>query len=68
LYFGKGVSEHLIVKGYSKEFGVRALKRTIEKELVNKIADVLLENPKRPLHLKANIKEEQIEITLKNNG
>ncbi len=68
LYFGKGVSEHLIEKGYSKEFGVRALKRIIEKELVNKIADVLLENPKRPLHLKANIKEEQIEITLKNNG
>jgi ATP-dependent Clp protease ATP-binding subunit ClpC len=68
LYFGKGVNEFLIEKGYSKEFGVRALKRIIEKELVNKIADVLIDTPKRPLHLKANIKENQIEISLKNNG
>lgn len=68
LFLGKGVSDLLIEKGYSKEFGVRALKRIIEKELVNKIADVLLENSKRPLHLKATLKENQIEITLKNNG
>lgn len=68
LYLGKGVSDYLMEKGYSKEYGVRALKRTIEKELVNKIADVLIENSRRPLHLKANIKENQIEILVKNNG
>lgn len=65
LIITKGVNDLLIEKGYSKEFGVRALKRTIEKSLVNRIADVLLENPDRPLSLKAIEKDQEIIINKK---
>ena len=65
LIISKGVNDLLIEKGYSKEFGVRALKRTIEKSLVNRIADVLLENPDRPLSLKAIEKDGEIIINKK---
>jgi ATP-dependent Clp protease ATP-binding subunit ClpC len=43
----------LIEKGYSKEYGARALRRTIEKELLDKVAQILLEKEDRPLKLEA---------------
>ena len=45
------VKEHLLIKGYSKEYGVRALKRTVEKELIDIIAGELIKTGKRPLKL-----------------
>jgi len=47
------VKSWLIEKGYSKEYGARALRRTIEKELLDKVAQVLLEEESRPLKLEA---------------
>ncbi|MBN1463128.1 MAG: ATP-dependent Clp protease ATP-binding subunit [Paludibacteraceae bacterium] len=46
------VKKWLLNKGYSKEYGARALRRTIEKELLDKVAKVLLENDDRPLRLR----------------
>lgn len=61
----KAVNDLLIEIGYSKEYGARGLKRMIEKELVNKIAEVLLSNPERPLSLKAVEKDKEIHIQKK---
>lgn len=59
------VYERLIEMGYSAEYGARSLRRTLEKELVNKIAEILLHHTNRPLSLKAVIKNDQIEIEAK---
>ena len=58
----KYVKKELIKKGYSKEYGARALRRTLEKELLDKIADYLLKHTKRPLDLKAVTKGGSIVI------
>lgn len=56
------VKRWLIDKGYSKDYGARALRRTIERELLDKIAQLLLGNEDRPLNLEAVIKEDTIDI------
>ena len=38
------VKKHLLDKGYSVEYGARALRRTVEKELLDRIAEVLIQN------------------------
>lgn len=65
LIISQNVNDKLIELGYSKEFGVRALKRTIEKQLVNQIAEILLENTQRPLKLKAVDKDSKIHIIIR---
>ena len=65
LIVSQSVNDKLIDLGYSKEFGVRALKRTLEKQLVNQIADILLENTQRPLKLKAVEKDSKIQIIIR---
>ena len=65
LIVSQGVNDRLIELGYSKEYGVRALKRTLEKELINHIADILLENTQRPLKLKAIDKDSKIHIIIR---
>lgn len=47
------VKELLLSKGYSVEFGARALRRTMERELLDVIAEFLLEDKSRPLALRA---------------
>jgi ATP-dependent Clp protease ATP-binding subunit ClpA len=47
------VKKLLLKAGYSQEYGARALRRTVEKELLDKVAEVLLEVRKRPLCLQA---------------
>jgi len=56
------VKEYLLNKGYSAEFGARALRRVVETELLDKIADHLLQNTSRPLSLKPKIAENTIII------
>ena len=61
----KEVKEHLLEKGGSVEYGARALRRTLEKELIDSIAEYLLHHQKRPLHLCAEIKEGKLIIAPK---
>jgi len=42
LELGRGVKEFLLEKGFSMEFGARSLRRTVEKELLDKIAGFLM--------------------------
>ncbi len=47
---------YLLKVGQSDEYGARSMRRTIEKELLDKIAEVLLKVKDRPLKLSAAIK------------
>jgi len=47
------VKDFLLEKGYSDEYGARALRRTVERELLDGIAEVLLRHSERPLRLSA---------------
>lgn len=62
-----GVKKHLLRLGYSPEYGARALRRTIETELLDKIAEVLLKTPARPLNLKAKFISSEIVIEKQHN-
>ncbi|NMB69817.1 AAA domain-containing protein [candidate division WWE3 bacterium] len=46
--------EYLLKTGYSQEYGARSLRRTVEKHLLDKIAEFLLKHKKRPLSLHAD--------------
>jgi len=59
------VKKWLIEKGYSNEYGARALRRTIEKELLDKVAQVLLEEEARPLKLEAVVDGGSILVLVK---
>ena len=63
LRMSKGVKDFLLEKGYSDEYGARALRRTVEKELLDKIAEYLLQNKKRPLRLSAGLKGDSILVS-----
>ncbi len=56
------VRDFLLKEGYSQEYGARALRRTLETKLLDKIAEYLLENRQRPLQLKAIVQDNNIEI------
>lgn len=58
------VKRWLIEKGYSKEYGARALRRTIERELLDKVAQVLLSSDSRPLELSADLDKDK-ELVIK---
>ncbi len=57
----------LLEKGFSKEYGARALRRMIEKDVLDKIAQVILENEKRPLSLRILEKDQQIIVEEENS-
>lgn len=65
LTVSKHAYELLIEKGFQKEYGARALRRIIEQELVNNIAETLLTQTSRPLSLKATEKNGNIEIEIR---
>jgi ATP-dependent Clp protease ATP-binding subunit ClpC len=65
LTVGKDVKEYLLKTGYSKEYGARALRRTLEKELLDKIAQFLLTHKKRPLNIHAKFERNTVEIVQK---
>lgn len=62
LSIGKDVKEYLLKVGYSKEYGARSLRRTMEKEFLDKIAQFLLLHKKRPLNIYAGFVNNGIEI------
>jgi ATP-dependent Clp protease ATP-binding subunit ClpC len=46
--------DYLLKTGYSLEYGARSLRRSVEKHLLDKIAEFLLKHKKRPLSLHAD--------------
>ncbi|OGC46140.1 hypothetical protein A2V49_00275 [candidate division WWE3 bacterium RBG_19FT_COMBO_34_6] len=62
LSIGMPIKKNLLEKGYSKEYGARALRRTVEKELLDRVAQILLENESRPLKLEAKLENNQMII------
>ena len=54
----------LLKAGQSDEYGARSLRRTIEKELLDKIAEVLLKVKERPLKLSAGVKNNDLFINV----
>lgn len=54
----------LLEKGYSDEYGARTLRRTIESELLDSVAEIILNSNKRPLNLTAQAKEDYLEINI----
>ena len=54
------VRDLLLEAGYSDEYGARALRRTVEREFLDKVAEVLLSNKKRPLSLSATVSGKKI--------
>ena len=57
------VKNYLIKEGYSEEYGARSLRRIVERELLDKIAEFLLAHRGRPLLLDATIEEGKITVT-----
>ena len=68
LEIAAGVKSFLLANGYSEEYGARALRRTVETHLLDKIAEVLLKETARPLSLVAVVRGKggDIEILHKN--
>lgn len=62
LHLSNDVKDYLLEKGYSHEFGARSLRRVVESQLLDKIADHLLQNTNRPLSLKPKISDGSIII------
>jgi ATP-dependent Clp protease ATP-binding subunit ClpC len=58
------VKKFLLKTGYSDEYGARALRRTVEKELLDKIAEILLDNQARPLKLSTTVKDDAILVKI----
>jgi ATP-dependent Clp protease ATP-binding subunit ClpC len=56
--------EFLLKMGYSEEYGARALRRVIEKELLDKIAEILLKKHKRPLKLDVSATKSTLSVNI----
>ena len=57
------VKNELLAKGYTEEYGARALRRTIETEILDRVAEILLETDKRPLKLSASFANGRMKIS-----
>jgi ATP-dependent Clp protease ATP-binding subunit ClpA len=55
----------LLKKGFSDEYGARALRRVLERELLDKIAEILLQTKTRPLNIQAVATGETLELNTK---
>jgi len=51
LRISQSTKEFLLGQGYSDAEGARALRRTVERELLDRIAEILLRQSERPLKL-----------------
>lgn len=61
----KEVKEFVLKSGQSEEYGARALRRILEKELLDKIAEFLLMHGKRPLTLCVSIVNGKVHVESK---
>jgi ATP-dependent Clp protease ATP-binding subunit ClpA len=57
------VKKLLLKKGYSEEYGARSLRRILEKELLDKVAECLLQHSERPLKLSTKVLNDSVSIT-----
>jgi ATP-dependent Clp protease ATP-binding subunit ClpC len=62
LKVNKKTKDHLLSTGYSEEYGARALRRTVERELLDPVAEFLLANRSRPLALVTSVENGKIVI------
>lgn len=62
LRVNNSAKKYLLKIGHSDEYGARSLRRAVEKELLDKIAEALLANEKRPLTLTAAVKNKNLLI------
>lgn len=62
LRLNRSAKEYLLKLGYSKEYGARSLRRVVEKELLDAVAEVLLANTARPLKLSVVGKEGSLKV------
>ncbi len=62
LKVGTKAKKYLLTKGYSDEYGARSLRRVLEKELLDRVAEVLLKKKERPLLLTAGTDGKNINI------
>ncbi len=62
LSVGKKVKAWLLERGYSDEYGARALRRVIESQLLDRIAEMLLKETDRPLRMRAKVSGDKIEL------
>ncbi len=58
----KEAKELLLNRGYSQEYGARSLRRTVERELLDKIAEVLLKVTSRPLNLNVVVEGKELRV------
>lgn len=64
LNISKSAKNYLIDKGFNQEYGVRELKRTLNAELYNKIADILIQH-KNPKKIQVNVSKGSLHIEAK---
>ncbi len=62
LRISKAVKQQLLQTGYSDEYGARSLRRVVEKDLLDKVAQILLIKKKRPLKLSAGVEGGSITV------
>lgn len=65
LNVSKKAKEVLLNSGYSQEYGARSLRRVIEKELLDKVAELLLDSYQKPLYLKTKVSKDKLEVHIK---
>lgn len=51
LHVYRSAKKHLLELGYSQEYGARSLRRVVEKELLDRVAEILLATKKRPIKI-----------------
>lgn len=61
----KKAKEYLLKKGYSDEYGARSLRRTLEKELLDRVAEILLAHKERPMILKCHTAGSTLSVDLR---
>jgi ATP-dependent Clp protease ATP-binding subunit ClpC len=65
LRVSNSTKNHILKTGYSEEYGARALKRTLEKELLDKIAEFLLKHRSKPVELTIDIENNDVIVKSK---
>lgn len=62
LHVNHSAKKQLLKLGYSQEYGARSLRRTLEKELLDKMAEILLVTKHRPLDMHVTVKDSKLVV------
>jgi ATP-dependent Clp protease ATP-binding subunit ClpC len=63
LLVSEEVKAKLLKVGYSEEYGARGLRRTLEKEMLDKIAEYILSKSPRPTKIKVGLVKDRVVVT-----